>query len=93
MLSSIENIVIIQTETYSCVYGNRHHRKYRDYYVEKIPCNMVMMNDDGEVDMIKSKSGLVDNGENNSTPGASPASMVPSPMLMISDHLKRFLKY
>ncbi|KAA8525875.1 hypothetical protein F0562_007730 [Nyssa sinensis] len=67
-LVAVEHIVNLHA---ALVVFDRYHRKYRQYYAERIPCNMVMMNDDGGVDMIKGRP-LIDNGEN--TPGESPVS-------------------
>ena len=69
------------------MFGNRHHQKYREYYAEKIPCNVVMMNEEGEVDMIKGRSLIHTSTEN--TPGESLASSAPSPLLIIAEHLKK----
>lgn len=41
---------------------NRSHKRNKDFYAKKIPCNIFMMNDDGRVDMIKSKQ-MTHNGE------------------------------
>ncbi|XAR70633.1 hypothetical protein NMG60_11027547 [Bertholletia excelsa] len=68
---------------------DRHHQKYREYYAERIPCNMVMMNEEGEVDMIRGKS-FVDSVEN--TPAQSPASSLPSPTVTIAEHLRKLFK-
>jgi len=53
---------------------------------ERIPYNMVMMNEEGGVDMIRGRP-LIDN-----FPGESPASLVPSPQLIISKELKEILE-
>lgn len=33
--------------------NDEYHKKNREFYTEKIPCNMVMMNEEGGFDMIK----------------------------------------
>lgn len=50
---------------------------------------MVMMNEDGEVDMIKGRS-MIENMD--SVVEESPASSLPTPQILISDHLKEILK-
>ncbi|GMP95502.1 hypothetical protein CsSME_00044525 [Camellia sinensis var. sinensis] len=77
-------------QQYGDVFDNRHHQRYSEYYAQRIPCNMVMMNEDGEVDMIKGRS-LIDNVDPN-TPEESPVSSAPTPTLIIAEHLKRIFK-
>lgn len=48
---------------------------------------MVVMNENGEVDMIKGRSIIESSAEMSNTPGESPA-LVPTPKLIISDQLK-----
>ncbi|TKY70016.1 proline-rich receptor protein kinase PERK3 [Spatholobus suberectus] len=38
------------------------HKRNKDFYAQKIPCNIFMMNDDGRVDMIKNRQ-MIHNGE------------------------------
>ena len=59
---------------------NRHQKKDREFFARRIPCNMVIMNENGEADMIRGQP-MIDNGE--FTPGESPASLIPTPQLMI----------
>ncbi|KAK9275780.1 hypothetical protein L1049_023049 [Liquidambar formosana] len=73
----------------SWVVLDRHHRKHKKFYAGKIPCNMVVLNPNGEVDLIKGKSMI--NSEQNS-PGESPASQVPTPKVVIAEGLKVKLK-
>lgn len=47
-----------------------------------------MMNENGEADMIRAQPMI---NSANSTPGESPASLIPTPQLMISDNLKEIL--
>ncbi|KAJ8774462.1 hypothetical protein K2173_016908 [Erythroxylum novogranatense] len=47
---------------------DRYQRKYREFFAEKIQCNMVMMNESGEADVIRGKSKI------GMTEGESPAS-------------------
>ncbi|KAE8055619.1 hypothetical protein FH972_012447 [Carpinus fangiana] len=59
-------------------------RKYgnREFYANTIPCNMVMMNEEGGADMIRGHP-MIDNGE--STPGEfSPASSERTPKVIVS---------
>ncbi|XP_018857594.2 uncharacterized protein LOC109019698 [Juglans regia] len=68
---------------------DRHQRKNSQFYAKKIPCNMVIMNDGGGADMIR---GLptISSGEN--TPVESPASVVPTPEVIISMEFDEILK-
>ncbi|KAF8027203.1 hypothetical protein BT93_E0192 [Corymbia citriodora subsp. variegata] len=69
---------------------DRHQRKNREFYAERIPCNMIMMNQNGEGDMFRCRSCMSD-GE-GSTPGESPASFVPTPEVLISEELREILR-
>ncbi|XP_061988185.1 uncharacterized protein LOC133706657 [Rosa rugosa] len=64
---------------------DRHQKNDRKFYNGKLPCNMVMMNEEGEADMIKGRT-MIDSDVGGSTP-----SLLSTPILMISDHLKEFL--
>ncbi|KAK9006175.1 hypothetical protein V6N11_035220 [Hibiscus sabdariffa] len=68
---------------------DRYLRKNREYFAKKMPCNMVMMSEEGYMDMIKGRP-MIDNGDN--TPSESPASLVPSPLVICSEPLKRILE-
>ncbi|KAH7578629.1 hypothetical protein JRO89_XS01G0407400 [Xanthoceras sorbifolium] len=70
--------------------SDKYHRKNREFYKKKIPCNMVMINEERDVDMIKGWPLMIDNGE--STEGESSASLVATPQLMISERLKEILE-
>ncbi|KAL8089048.1 hypothetical protein AgCh_038710 [Apium graveolens] len=66
-----------------------HDKKDIDFYAEKVHCNIVVMNDHKEYDMIKARTRLNDS-EDHSFTGQSPA---PIPELMInSDNCMKFLK-
>ncbi|KAI5327591.1 hypothetical protein L3X38_026987 [Prunus dulcis] len=67
---------------------DRHQKNDRKFYAGKLPCNMVMMNEEGEVDMIKGRPMI----DSDSAVGESPASLLSTPQLMICDHLKGILK-
>ncbi|ESR41669.1 hypothetical protein CICLE_v10013884mg, partial [Citrus x clementina] len=55
--------------------SDKYHKKNREFYTEKISCNMVMMNEEGGFDMIKRWPMIGINGDNSgTTPGESPAS-------------------
>ncbi|KAG8374614.1 hypothetical protein BUALT_Bualt10G0013800 [Buddleja alternifolia] len=75
------------------VFDRHHDRKYIEFYAEKIPCNMVVMNDNGEFDLIK-KRKCCDSEEVDNTPVVdSPASTIaPCSKSIISEHLKKCLK-
>lgn len=64
----------------------RHQKNDRKFYAGKLPCNMVMMKEDGEVDMIKGRPMI----DSDSAVGESPPSLLPTPM--ICDPLKGILK-
>ncbi|KAG2680272.1 hypothetical protein I3760_11G091500 [Carya illinoinensis] len=66
----------------------KHQRKNREFYAKKIPCNMVIMNDEGEADMIGGLP-IFSSGEN--TPVESPAS-VPTTKVIISMEFDEILK-
>ncbi|GMI63902.1 hypothetical protein HRI_000059500 [Hibiscus trionum] len=68
--------------------NDRYLRKNRAYFAKKIPCKMVMMGEEGYMDMIRGRS-MIDNGDN--TPCESPA-LVPTPLVICSEPLKRILE-
>ncbi|KAK1569138.1 hypothetical protein Q3G72_033026 [Acer saccharum] len=70
--------------------SDKYHKKNREFYEKRIPCKVVMINEEGGVDMIRGWPLMTDNGD--STPGESPASLVPTPQLMISERLKEILE-
>nr|XP_010943603.2 uncharacterized protein LOC105061296 [Elaeis guineensis] len=51
---------------------DRHHRKWRTFYQERISCNMVFMNGDGQVDMFKARSSTLDSEETITPPVSKP---------------------
>ncbi|XVF51986.1 hypothetical protein PTKIN_Ptkin04bG0228700 [Pterospermum kingtungense] len=70
--------------------SNRELRKNREFFAEKIPCNMVMMNEEGYMDMIKGRP-LIDIGDY--TPSNSPAFLVPTPLTRLySEPLRKILE-
>ncbi|KAM7525430.1 hypothetical protein LguiA_015332 [Lonicera macranthoides] len=71
------------------VFDRHHDQKNIEYYSNHVPCNMVRMNEEGEMDLIKGRSHL-DNY--NSTPSESTTSIPPSPRLVISETWKKILK-
>ncbi|XP_012841299.1 PREDICTED: uncharacterized protein LOC105961613 [Erythranthe guttata] len=82
------------------VFDRHHDKKHIEYYAEKITCDMVVMNDNGDVDLIK-KRKLDTN--NNHTPLAEEAeeekeedcssTLPPScSKSIISEHIKKYLK-
>ncbi|KAI9178064.1 hypothetical protein LWI28_022277 [Acer negundo] len=70
--------------------SDKYHKKNREFYEKRIPCNAVMINEEGYVEMIKGWPLMTDKGE--SAPGESPASLVPTPQLKISERLKEILE-
>ncbi|KAL0446369.1 UNVERIFIED_CONTAM: hypothetical protein Slati_1764800 [Sesamum latifolium] len=72
------------------IFDRHHDRKHIEYYAEKIPCNMLVVNDNGEVDLIKKRKHS--SSEVDETPVAeTPASMESRPKLAISEQLKKRL--
>ncbi|XP_062073614.1 uncharacterized protein LOC133777876 [Humulus lupulus] len=70
------------------------HQKNTEFYAKKVPCNMVVMNENGEADMIKGRTVVENSGEMNTataTAGESPT-VVPPPELVISNQLKGFIE-
>ncbi|KDP34307.1 hypothetical protein JCGZ_12655 [Jatropha curcas] len=61
---------------------DKHLKRNREFFARTIPCSMVMMNENGEADMIRGQP-MINSGE--FTPSESPASFIPTPELMISD--------
>nr|TKR85486.1 hypothetical protein D5086_0000246280 [Populus alba] len=60
----------------SCVVFERHQRRDMEFIADKFPCNMVMINENGEPVVIKMQP--LTSGE--FTSGGSPASILPSPL-------------
>ncbi|KAG5007788.1 hypothetical protein JHK82_025714 [Glycine max] len=58
------------------------HKRNKDFYAKKIPCNIFMVNDDGRVDMIKSRQ-MCHNGESISTELA-----LSTPQMTVSEESK-----
>ncbi|KAL0409335.1 UNVERIFIED_CONTAM: hypothetical protein Sradi_1867900 [Sesamum radiatum] len=67
------------------IFDRHHDRKHIEYYAEKIPCNMLVVNDNGEVDLIKKRK------YSSSEVDETPASMDSRPKLAISEQLKKRL--
>ncbi|KAK9087981.1 hypothetical protein Syun_030375 [Stephania yunnanensis] len=84
-------VVLEQTTSLSAtwVVFDKHHRRNRDFYAKRIPCNVVMMNNEGEVEMIKVRP-MIDNGEMMAT--ESPATLPIVPKVIISEKLKELLR-
>lgn len=62
--------------------SNKDLRKSRKYFAKKIPCNVMMMNEEGHADIIKGRP-LLD---------SSPICMAPTPKLVKSEQLKQILE-
>lgn len=69
---------------YCNLYSDKYHKKNMEFYRKRIPCNMVMINEEGDVDLIKQSAA--------STPADSPAPFWPTPRLMVSEKLDRILE-
>ncbi|KAL2545734.1 uncharacterized protein Fot_14967 [Forsythia ovata] len=77
------------------VFDRHHDRKNIEYYAEKVPCNMVVVNDNGEVELIKKRSCMDSEVENTPTPIAeSPdaAAIANCSTSILSEQLKKRLK-
>ncbi|OAY29921.1 uncharacterized protein LOC122721999 [Manihot esculenta] len=62
---------------------DRYQKRKRRFFAHRIPCSMVIMNENSEADMIKGQP-MIDNGELTPTP----FSLIPTPQLIISDGCK-----
>lgn len=71
---------------------SRHQKKEKRFYAERIPFNMVVMNEDGEVDMIRGCPMIdnVDDTTEDQKPLAASASLFLIPQLLIYDRLKGY---
>lgn len=68
----------------------RHHsKKHIDYVAKKVPCNILVMNNKGEADMIKGRTTTFDSDDERSETFTS--STIPTPTVMLSDECKRRL--
>ncbi|OMO77303.1 hypothetical protein CCACVL1_15101 [Corchorus capsularis] len=81
----VERIISLRA---TWVIFDRNLRKNREYFAERIPCNMGMMSEEGYMDMIKGRP-MIDCEEH--TPSESPA-LVPTPQVIISKPLKRIME-
>ncbi|XP_021293884.1 uncharacterized protein LOC110423816 [Herrania umbratica] len=73
----VERIISLRA-TWVVFDSNRELRKNREFFAAKIPCNMVMMSEEGDMDMIKGRP-MIDSGER--TPSdQSPSSLAPTPL-------------
>ncbi|XP_022738396.1 uncharacterized protein LOC111291081 [Durio zibethinus] len=68
---------------------NRDLRKNMPYFAKKIPGNLVMVNEEGHMDLIKGRP-MIDNGDH--TPCDSPAPLAPTPIVIYSEPLRRILE-
>nr|XP_033515929.1 uncharacterized protein LOC117280335 [Nicotiana tomentosiformis] len=73
------------------VFDRHHDKKNIEYYAEKVPYDMVVISEDGEVDMIKGRSQKKIKAAEE-TSGESPASIVPATKPMISGQIINFFK-
>ncbi|XP_022878627.1 uncharacterized protein LOC111396423 [Olea europaea var. sylvestris] len=77
------------------VFDKYHDRKNIEYYAEKVPCNMVVVNDNGEVELIKKRSCMDSDVENTPTTiaeSSDAAAMANCSTSIISGQLKKRLK-
>ncbi|PKI57126.1 uncharacterized protein LOC116206646 [Punica granatum] len=75
----------------TCVVFDRHLRKNIEFYMERIPCKMVMMNQNGGGIMIKSRS-LASSPVIDSLRSSPTQSPTPTVAFLISELLRRILE-
>ncbi|CAI9755260.1 unnamed protein product [Fraxinus pennsylvanica] len=77
------------------VFDRHHDRKNIEYYAEKVPCNMVVVNDNGEVELIKKRSCMDSEAENTPTTiaeSSDAAAIANCSTSIFSEQLKKRLK-
>ncbi|XP_073120725.1 uncharacterized protein [Henckelia pumila] len=75
------------------VFDRHHDRKYIEYYAEKVPCNMVVVNDNGAVNLIKKRKSVDSDTEYSPAPGIeSTPSIATCTKSVLSEQLKKCLK-
>ncbi|KAL7594908.1 uncharacterized protein LOC111918080 [Lactuca sativa] len=71
------------------VFDRHHNKKHIEYIIaKKVPCNILVMNNKGEADMIRGRSTTFES--NDEIPTFTP-STIPTPTLMLSDEYKKIL--
>ncbi|KAK9067907.1 hypothetical protein SSX86_012018 [Deinandra increscens subsp. villosa] len=70
------------------VFDRHHKKKHIEHVAKKVPCNILVMNNNGEADMIKGRSTFDSTDESLIL---FPASTIPTPQLILSDEYKRIL--
>ncbi|XP_015572667.1 uncharacterized protein LOC8276850 isoform X3 [Ricinus communis] len=68
---------------------DRHLRKNKAFFAQRLPSSVVMMKSGGDVDMLKIRSSI-DSSE--LTPGKSPENMISTPQVILSEALSELLK-
>ncbi|KAF2324156.1 hypothetical protein GH714_008797 [Hevea brasiliensis] len=68
---------------------DRHLRKNRAFFAERLPSSVVMMKSDGEVDMLKIQSTI---DHSDLTPQESPTTIIPTPEVILSKALSSKVK-
>lgn len=69
----------------------RHHnKKHIEYVAKKVPCNILVMNNNRDADMIKVHSTSFESNDESCT--MFTPSTIPTPKLMLSDEYKRKLQ-
>ena len=69
---------------------DRHQRKNKAFFAERLPSSVVMMNNNGGVDMIKIQSAI--SNQLDISPGESPATLPPT-KVMVSEQLSELLNH
>ncbi|XP_068667379.1 uncharacterized protein [Aristolochia californica] len=68
---------------------DRHHRRNRAFYAKRMPCNVVMMNNEGEADVIKVRPMIC--RSDTCTPSGSPTTVHAVHKVDISEELQQIL--
>ncbi|KAI3828708.1 hypothetical protein L1987_02817 [Smallanthus sonchifolius] len=72
------------------VFDRHHNKKHIEYVAKKVPCNILVMNNNRDADMIKGRSTTFES--NDESPIRLSTSTIPTPTLMLSDEFKRMLQ-
>ncbi|KAI3692012.1 hypothetical protein L6452_31817 [Arctium lappa] len=74
------------------VFDRHHNKKHIEYVAKKVPCNILVMNNNGEADMIRGRSTTFESNDDSPTTLFT-SSTIPTPKLMLSDQYKRILNH
>ncbi|XP_043812822.1 uncharacterized protein LOC122723722 isoform X2 [Manihot esculenta] len=68
---------------------DRHLRKNKAFFAERLPSSVVIMKSDGEVDMLRVQSNI---NHSDLTPQESPITVIPTPEVILSEALSSKMK-